>query len=145
MSVLFSFPLEQQASSDSHNTSGVIIGIVFGVIGAVLIILLASFCTARKWQWPSSYKTRKTNSNQHDRESSPNEMTTLCSDLNGLCGDTNNVQYSQVVKRPPEKGECVFFNPLSPKSAKHQNSRKIPNFRFVKCIGCSSVLSLVQF
>jgi len=91
---------DEKSSQSSQVTPAEIFAIVFGIIGAIILTVLALYCVAKRAQWLSPYKTRTTSTSRRDLESSPSELIMTQNELNGACGNT--AQYSEVVKRPPE-------------------------------------------
>ena len=107
---IFLFGSLDKEAFTSHITSSEIIGIVFGVIGALaLVTVLILFCVKKGTLWPSPYKTRSISTKQLDLPSTPSELIETKRDVNGSCGKTNDTQYSRVVKKPPEVGECALI------------------------------------
>ena len=85
---------------------------MFGAIFATIIAAVALYCVAKRKQLlPSLY--RRTNSTSH---------LNLQADLNGTCGNTDNVQNQGVLKRPAEVGECAL---------KRKKMEKLNTFIFI--------------
>ena len=147
--------LDKETFSSPHITSSEIIGIAFGVFGAVVVVLIL-FCVKKRTLWPSLYKTRSTSTKQLDLLSTPSELVVTKSEENGSCGKTNDTQYSRVVRKPPEVGECALYKiyctqysqlpllrtPLGPQVSA-LNSENLYSWNLFQSNVCNLVLPLI--
>ena len=128
---------DKEAYSSPVTSSAEIIGIVFGVIGLLLVTGFTLFCVKKRTLWPSLYKTRSTSTKQLDLPPTPSELIVAKREVNGSCGEaSHNTQYARVVRKPPEVGEwalyeiCTMYSPREKSPyPPHGRSLEIPRER----------------